>query len=178
MKRNASAFPFVGTASAGTHAANELIPTFVTLLSDVLEWASFQPGADDPALVAQQNAIHTRLGEIERSCDDSDEQTDYFDSADAQDDLDWLFETLGEYAPSYFHFGAHEGDGADFGYWLDHDSLNEARESGDLPSGDELPDIPESDDATEFLVVSDHGNATLYVWHERLREWREVWSVV
>ena len=28
-----------------------------------------------------------------------------------------LFDTLNNYAPEGYYFGAHEGDGSDFGYW-------------------------------------------------------------
>lgn len=31
--------------------------------------------------------------------------------------LEDIFETLNLYAPEGYYFGAHDGDGADFGYW-------------------------------------------------------------
>jgi hypothetical protein len=41
--------------------------------------------------------------------------------------VDWAFERLGELAPTGFYFGASEGDGACFGFWLD-DAWSEALE--------------------------------------------------
>jgi hypothetical protein len=35
--------------------------------------------------------------------------------------VDWAFERLGELAPTGFYFGASEGDGACFGFWLTED---------------------------------------------------------
>ena len=39
------------------------------------------------------------------------------DSDDAGYILEELFDTLNEYAPEGSYFGAHEGDGSDFGFW-------------------------------------------------------------
>ena len=43
---------------------------------------------------------------------------DYFETEDAQFDLyEILFPLLNQYAMDGCYFGAHEGDGSDFGYW-------------------------------------------------------------
>ena len=41
----------------------------------------------------------------------------YVASEDCAWDLDALFDALGEYAPEGHYFGAHPGDGSDFGFW-------------------------------------------------------------
>ncbi len=104
--------------------------------------------------------------------------------------LEMLTEMLEEAAPAYTYFGTHSGDGANFGYWPDWDSIEMDRHTdartgklfrpgrgrAELPSGDELPDTAEG----SFLVVSDHGNAELYAAETvagRPR-WVSQWSVV
>lgn len=63
-----------------------------------------------------------------------------------------------DHALDYCYFGSHEGDGADFGFWVDWDAIDDDRHSGELRSGDELPE----NNTGHFLIVNDHGNATLY----------------
>lgn len=84
-----------------------------------------------------------------------------------------LIDALGEHAPPYCYFGAHEGDGSDFGFWPSWDAIDEAVGDGDIAK---VADLAELDGRaeSEALVVSDHGNATLYVRDG----WREVWGIV
>lgn len=77
-------------------------------------------------------------------------------------------DTLSETCPPYIYFGAHPGDGSDFGYWIDWDAIEEDRYSGDLPSGDECP----TGHRGAFLQVNDHGNCTLLI------DGKEAWSCV
>lgn len=46
-----------------------------------------------------------------------DEGRELPEDEDAQETLDALMGLLDEYAPAGHMFGAHPGDGADFGYW-------------------------------------------------------------
>lgn len=94
----------------------------------------------------------------------------------AAERLEALVEALGEFAPRYSYFGAHWGDGADWGYWPDWEAIEEDRRSGELASGDELP--ANGSRTGLYLHISDHGNAELYAWNRTDRCWRSVWGVV
>jgi hypothetical protein len=96
---------------------------------------------------------------------------EYFVSENAQWDLDALMDALNEYAPAYFYFGTHSGDGSDFGYWLpecfpeDFDGLK-VSDTSEVPRGY----------SGEVLFVNDHGNMTLYAYSRG--RGREVWAIV
>jgi hypothetical protein len=97
---------------------------------------------------------------------------DYFESEDASIDLsEGLFDALDSYALPYFYFGAHPGDGADYGFWLSEewemcfDGLKVA----------DLDEVPKGYSG-EVMHVSDHGNLTLYNYSRG--RGREVWSIV
>jgi hypothetical protein len=65
-----------------------------------------------------------------------------------------LIDALNELAPAYCYFGAHEGDGSDFGFWPLMDAIDE------LPriKNEEGEDLPDED----HCYVNDHGNVTVY----------------
>ena len=117
--------------------------------------------------------------------DGSDERED-----EIPDLINELIDAINEYRLPYTYFGTLEGDGADFGWWIDFDNLNESvRESEsitqDLRSSDRLSDeeswIQECDCQENdcigkhgFIVhVNDHGNVTI-LDHNR----KDVWAVV
>jgi hypothetical protein len=91
-----------------------------------------------------------------------------------------LEDLLNEYAPAYCYFGAHQGDGSDFGFWTDDESLWEATYDGALVTVDDTSDM--IDPYMSYLHVNDHGNMTLYApsidapdcWAAHV----EVWSIV
>lgn len=49
---------------------------------------------------------------------DSDEPGYYDEGGLSGEDLETLTDLLGELAPPYCYFGANEGDGADYGFWV------------------------------------------------------------
>ncbi len=98
------------------------------------------------------------------------------ESDEAPEVLADLEERLGEHAPPYCYFGTHAGDGADFGYWVDWEAIRSDRRDGTLRAGDALP----RDGSTigQYLHISDHGNAELYLWDAAATRWRSEWGVV
>lgn len=45
------------------------------------------------------------------------EDAPYWESEDVSEDLNSLFDVMDELAPEGYYFGAHPGDGSDYGYW-------------------------------------------------------------
>jgi hypothetical protein len=85
-------FPLLGTVSHGTMRAEDLIPAFCDAL-DALgrhDCASMARSAYEGAPCDADN-----LGYI----------------------LDFLFNALDACAPRAYYFGAHPGDGSDYGFW-------------------------------------------------------------
>jgi hypothetical protein len=114
-------FRYAGSVSHGTMREEDLIPTFMDVLDDIREEITLSAGpwpvSSDPSRLDYRvkvvGGIDGRLGEIERRID-----TDgYFDSEDAHWDLEYLFDQLDALAPAGYYFGAHPGDGSDYGFW-------------------------------------------------------------
>lgn len=72
----------------------------------------------------------------------------------AQELLDEFAEELEALAPPYCTFGAHEGDGADFGFWP---CMEAVAELPRVEDGDEAKALGE-----DCAAVNDHGNVTVY----------------
>jgi hypothetical protein len=146
-----------GTIIEGTTQPRDLIPAF----ADCLE--SFKPS--HPAeinVIAEARAI--------KNCE----------SDTAQEIIGELMDYLNDYAPPYGYFGAHPGDGSDYGFWVSEDVAQEISDNGGAV-GSETPNS--NTQSGECLVVSDHGNMTLYAWQPNANRitgshWKEVWSIV
>lgn len=98
-------------------------------------------------------------------------ESETFTDETADDILSDLFDALQEFAPPYGYFGAHPGDGADYGFWLsenmpeDFDGL-QVSDTSEVPRGY----------SGEVLHVNDHGNMTLYAYSRG--RGREIWGIV
>jgi predicted Rdx family selenoprotein len=151
-----------GSVSHGTHRPEDLIPAF----SDELATQQARTQTDQyDDLIAEANAVTDFLESLETVGVSAETWI-------AQEALSTLVETLQDalsgFSEDYIYFGTHPGDGSDFGFWVDSEAVERDREDGELPAGDELPE----GNSGLFLVVSDHGNMTLYDGA------REVWGVV
>jgi hypothetical protein len=85
--------------------------------------------------------------------------------------LDQMFDLMDTFAPPHAWFGASEGDGSDFGYWLSDDALQDS----DALKVSDTSEVPK-DYLGEVLHTNDHGNLTLY--RATSRGMREIWSIV
>lgn len=135
----------------------DLIPAFVA----ELEWL-----VGDSATAAQAKLI----AEANELCEKDESE---IDEDEPDQILEALFDTLGEFAPAYGYFGAHPGDGSDFGFWL-YEGWDEDFDGLKVSDTSEVPD----DYAGEVLHVNDHGNCTLYAKDHGATELREIWSIV
>lgn len=92
---------WLGSVSHGTMREEDLIPAFLEVLDAV-----------DPELAADLgSAWEAMLDEDGRNIDDGKEE-------EASELCHHLFDLLDAIAPEGSSFGAHEGDGADYGFWL------------------------------------------------------------
>ncbi len=86
----------------------------------------------------------TGLSEPESAwnCGMNEDATDYYGTEDAGWDLESLFEALDSYSPPYFYFGAHPGDGSDYGWWLPEGFAEEFESDGNGVKVGDLADVP------------------------------------
>lgn len=138
----------IGSISSGTLNPRDL--------ADAFYFAADRIGGHHPEFIADhalRDSWWDRLGKIGEVLFPNDGGSMADDGETVADCVDELFELLGEVAPPYCYFGAHEGDGADFGFWPLVDAIQE------LEQFDAYPDTLPGDD---FAVVNDHGNLSVY----------------
>lgn len=95
------------SVSHATMRNEDLIPTFVGVLFKL-----------NPAKVRNLWKSDERL--LQALCDYSAEletSKEYWESDDATEVCQWLFEMLDAESPNGFYFGSHIGDAADYGFW-------------------------------------------------------------
>jgi hypothetical protein len=159
--------PSFGSISHGTMRAEDLIPAFADALRELCG-----DNADHVKLCNEADAIDFNL----------DVDTLVKDGTLAI--LEELFDALDEYAPAYGYFGAHEGDGSDYGFW----PCDDIDENFDGLKVSDLSEVPDGH-VGEVLLVNGHGNCTLYVYEEQsistatqgvvtVTAPREIWAIV
>jgi hypothetical protein len=142
----------IGSVSSCTMREEDLIPRFLA----AIEYFNKR----------RASGLRRELKEIEVISEGEEriEQMAYFLN-------ETLFDTLDGYAPPYFYFGSHPGDGADYGFWLSEESLEEF----DGLRVADLSEVPKGYRG-EVLLVNDHGNTSLYAVNRG--KFRAIWELV
>jgi len=143
----------IGSVSHGTLRNVDLLDTLSKELeSRVLLNGAFYALPENMAERDRLNTLQFDALELASHLEDGTKE----DGEEASELVNALVETLGMlFAPGYCYFGTHPGDGSDYGYWPDMDSINE------LPKYNDLSEVPEDQDE-DFQIVNDHGNITVY----------------
>lgn len=102
----------LGTLISGTMRPQDLIPVFLAALE------TYDPGQHEAF-------ISTPMTRVPAWVQDEGDDCEWWSGEDAGHLLYELFEAMDNAAPLGAYFGAHEGDGSDYGYWMleeqDHD---------------------------------------------------------
>jgi hypothetical protein len=146
----------IGSVSSGTTRPEDLIPAFYQTLRYV------------------RGAVTARIQKDWRIWQ-SDNMTPEVHAAAEEFLMEALFDALQEVAPPYMYFGAHPGDGADYGFWLSESWQQDAQENGELFVSD-LSELEGQGYTGYVFIVNDHGNVTLYSANRG--KLSEVWSIV
>ena len=145
----------IGSLISGTLRPQDLIPAFIAELEYLDPGVSIEvPG---------------------REALPEDEASPWWQSEDAEALAEELIGLLNDIAPAYTYFGAHHGDGADFGLWPDYAAIEYDITDGclvRLEAGDEPPES-----TAEYIEWNDHGNLAYYVKSES-GKFIEKWSCV
>lgn len=111
-------FRHAGSISHGTMRAEDLIPAFTSVLKDL-----------DPKLEEKIGREYRRVYKALDHPENRSEWGSVYLPAALDDDAGWLmeslFDALNDCAPSGYSFGAHEGDGSDYGFWAYDDDDDE-----------------------------------------------------
>jgi hypothetical protein len=170
----------VGSVSSGSLRREDLIPAFLDAFEDIYNDAG-PTLADKPCRILV-NTIYKRISVSE----DSATSYDYYADECSDHDLAELIDLLQEFAPPYCYFGSHPGDGADFGFWIIDDVVQQVKDDGGLVV-DDLSEVTQKEfrwggvtapELIDVLHVNDHGNVTFYSYNAKEGEFIEIWSVV
>ena len=142
----------IGSISHGTLRNEDLLEAFINTLEELDDKKWFE--------------------ELIRQAKETNPESEYADDLVNEE----LPDALNSFVPDYVYFGAHPGDGSDFGFWPDYERVENETRFGEIVKGDSYEDILDKLGVNEYVViVNDHGNMTLY----RVKiELEEVWSVV
>lgn len=114
-----------------------------------------------------EDLIPTFLEELKKYTDDIPQ----FENGDCvQEYIIELIDALNEHSPPYCYFGTHIGDGSDFGFWVDFDSIEMDTTDAKIRSQCTLYTVHSSTEPwptgrieSDYIIhTNDHGNTTLY----------------
>lgn len=156
-----------GTISHGTLRTVDMLNAF----ADELETQMFRNGEwfSSPEHFSDRDRLVALHGEALDLF--NDDATDVTDEDAALEVIEQLQAALQWFAPAYGYFGAHAGDGSDFGFWMCQEALDEF----DGLRVTDCADIP-ADYSGEVLHINERGSLALYVATNG--ELSEVWSIV
>lgn len=156
-----------GSISTGTLRTEDLLQAFGSELeSQILRNGDY---FSRPENFVARDRLANLIGEWQDATDDDGNLIDEEQAIELLQEIEDMLQT---FAPAYGHFGAHFGDGADFGFWVD---VDDVKEQVDFVSSREQ-EYPADDYEGEWLHVNDHGNCTLYV--RANGQDTEIWSIV
>lgn len=158
MPRRKKEFPPIGSISSGTLRPEDLLAAFSDYCRDY-------GGKDGRKLYREYDALP--------AWDDMTEEQ----QETAEHILEEMTECLQNAAPDFVNFGTSEGDGAEFGFWPDIESLEESARgtNPEVLKVNGLENVPRGY-VGHVMEVNDHGNVTLY-W-KSARKLTELWSCV
>lgn len=151
----------LGSIVHGTHLPSDLVPAFLE------EAKRVNPESETVKRI--DRVVSAVIDDV-----DDDATTEAFWLSEfATEAIQELDQEIGsaDDAPPYFYFGAHPGDGSDFGWWFDNGAFEYAVNDREIVKVDGLPDDlqtfrAEHRDAQYIAVISDHGNVELYCMDE------------
>lgn len=132
----------IGSVSHGTLRTEDLLDTFAY----ELEYQIQRNAKHWLGNTAERDRLTNLIGEAREIDPDSEAASELVNES--------LFDALNEFAPPYTYFGAHEGDGSDFGFWPSWDAVNE------LPCIADPNELPHAEGDCRY--VNDHGNVTVF----------------
>jgi hypothetical protein len=161
----------LGSISTATLRTEDLLNAFL----HELEWQIQRNGEyfSQPENFPQRDRLNGILGQAQDCFADNGEI--YTEQEALADELvnETLPDALSTFAAPYCYFGAHPGDGADFGFWLS--DVEDIKEQVEFCSSVDQ-EYPDDDFTGEWLHINERGNCTLYV-RENGKD-SEVWSIV
>lgn len=164
----------IGTISHGTLRTEDLLSTFISELESLMLINGNYFA--QPLNRSHRDRLTRMIGDAQDCFDENGE--DISDEEKQQIALDLVSlempDALNEFAPPYCYFGAHPGDGSDFGFWPM--EIEDVKEQVEFVS-DEDDEYPFAGYRGEWLHINERGNCTLYVRGEDGKD-VEIWSLV
>lgn len=144
-----------GPVSSATLRTEDLLSSFIS----ELEWQINRNGdfLSLPENRSVRDWLNNTVGDAQDCFGEDGESIEEGKEEDASESVNELIDALNHFAPAYCYFGAHPGDGADFGFWPDFDAI----EDTDALRVSDLSEVP-SGYCGEVIYVNDHGNTSIY----------------